>query len=157
MPDVVVEVQGLEQLQRALRLSDAQFGRAIDSALKAGALDVTGEAKRTVPVWTHKLQKSIQPGKVQGSGIDKSIAVGIAPGFGSPSRGPSIKGQSRKDREAMRWNRGDPQVYGPFVERGTRKMAARPFLVPALEQRQQEVMDRMRQAFDRVLATLGRR
>lgn len=156
MPDAVIEVTGLAELQTRLRLSHAQMGRAVGAALKAGALDVTGEAKRTVPVWTHKLQHSIQPGPVQGSGIEQSIAIGIAPGFGSPSRGPSIKGQTRKQREAMRWNKGDPQVYGPFVERGTRKMRARPFLVPALVDRADIVMRRMRESFDRVLAGIAR-
>lgn len=157
MPDAVVTIVGLDELQRKMRASDAALARALGPGLQAGAQVVSRDAKHRVPVWTGKLQRSLGPGKVEGSGKDQLIRVGIRPGFGAPSRGRSIKGQSRKAREAMPWNRGEPRVYGPFVERGTRRMHARPYLVPALTENEREVTRRIFERVEDVLRSIARR
>lgn len=157
MPDAVVTIVGLDELQRKLRASDAALARALGPGLQAGAQVVTRDAKDRVPVWTGKLQRSLGPGKVEGSGKDQVIRVGIRPGFGAPSKGRSIKGQTRKERAALPWNRGEPRVYGVFVEKGTRKMRARPYLVPALTENEREITRRVLERVEDVLRTIARR
>lgn len=157
MPDAVVTIVGLDDLQRRLRASDAALARALGPGLQAGAQVVSRDAKKRVPVWTGKLQRSLGPGKVEGSGKDQLIRVGIRPGFGSPSKGRSVKGQTRKEREAMPWNRGEPRIYGPFVELGTRKMRARPYLVPAMTENEREISRRVLERVESVLRSIARR
>lgn len=131
MPDLTLTVHGLEHLQRTLRVADERMGEAIEKGLQSGAAIVQRDAMTDVPVWTGKLRMSLRPGKVEGSGTNRSIRVGPAPGFGTSRRGASGS-VGRATNPMGAWNRGDPQKYGPYVERGTRRMSARPFLVPAL-------------------------
>lgn len=189
MPDAVVEIVGLEELQRALRASDAQMGRALRSGLQRGAAVVRLEAQRNLKdnrsYITGKLSRSIRPGSVTGTGLGQSIAVGIAPGFGSPSRGHSGPKGAGYNPTGRR-NVSDPQDYGPVVERGSgpRRIVARraktlaftvgdetlfrrsvnhpgtrakPFLVPALTEHVDRINAEMRAAFDVALRAIGRR
>ena len=154
MADATVVIKGLPELQKALRASDKRMEAALRSALPAGGAVVTAAARHTVPVWTGKLKRSLGSGKVEGTGQSLYLRVGVRPGFGTRSRGASVKGQTRKARAAMRWNEGDPVKYGPYVERGTSKMRARPFLVPALNDNVAKINREVARAVERVLARI---
>lgn len=113
MPDVVVTVVGLDELQRAFRATEREMTKAVHDGLAAAGQTVRVEAQRRVPYKTGKLSRAIRPGPVTGSGTSQSIRVGIAPGGGAPSGGPS------GSRNPGMRNTGDPRVYGPVVEYGS--------------------------------------
>ncbi len=85
-------------------------------ATRAGAKVVSDEAKRLVPVKLGRLKKSI--------GITKrKTRRGITTFSVSPRKGAKLDG-----------------FYGRFIELGTSKMTAKPFLRPALEKSVDEVL-----------------
>lgn len=184
MPDAVVEIVGLDALQRAFRATDRQMDKALHDGLQAAGLTVRKEAQDRVPYVTGKLSRAIRPGPVEGHGTAQSITVGIAPGGGSPSRGRS-GGIGAATNPGGRRNEGDPQTYGPVVERGSgpRTIRARngrslmftiggetlfrrsvnhpgtrahPFLVPALTENVDLISRRIFARVEAVLVGFGR-
>lgn len=179
MPDATVTIVGLDELQRAFRASDREMAKALHDGLAAAGQTVRKEAQDRVPYVTGKLSRAIRPGPVEGSGASQSIRVGIAPGGGAPSGGPS------GSRNPGRRNTSDPRIYGPVVERGsgprvivprTAKVLAfpingetvfarrvnhpgtrpHPFLVPALMQNIDLVNRRVQARVEQVLRGFGR-
>lgn len=103
---VTVTIDASEVNAMLSRLSDAGRGRALGSALLAGALLVEGDAKRRAPVDTGTLRNS-------------------------------IRAEQQSDTEATV---GTPVEYAPFVEYGTSRQAAQPYLRPALEQNRDAIV-----------------
>jgi hypothetical protein len=185
VPDATVHIDGLEELQRALKASDRAMAAGLRSGLSAAGQTVRSEAQQRVPYVTGKLSRAIRPGSVQGTGLAQSIEVGIAPGMGSPSRGRSgPKGAATNPSGGQ--NTSDPQVYGPVVERGSGPRVirprtakalrftvggsvvfakvvnhpgtrAKPFLVPALTENVDLVSRRIFTAIERVVADIARK
>lgn len=85
-------------------------------AVRAGANVVRDEARRLAPIDTGNLRKSLV--SIRRKGDKNTIQFSV-----TPSRGGKYDG----------W-------YAHFVEFGTSKMAAQPFLRPAIESRQDEVL-----------------
>lgn len=112
------QVIGLRELGEAMRdLSSEVANKLARRATASAARVVQKEAKRRVPVGEkpHKVGKKIvQPGNLQ-----KNIGI---------TRNKKSSFTSRHD---VKWRRDG--FYGLFLEFGTRKMAARPFMRPALE------------------------
>lgn len=126
---VTVKVEGLAELDKALRelLPACVRGRPLRAAVAAGARIVAKEAKARVPV---------------DSGLVKSrIRVMSNPQQQKQARAESVvgvrrSGKARKDQDPYYWR---------FVEFGTRKMRARPFLRPALEAKRNEATQMIRE------------
>lgn len=126
---VTVKVEGLAELDRALRelLPASVRGRPLRAAVAAGARIVAKEAKSRVPV---------------DSGLVRSrIRVMSNPQQQRQARAESVvgvrrSGKARKDQDPYYWR---------FVEFGTRKMRARPFLRPALEAKRNEATQMIRE------------
>ena len=97
-------------------------------AIRAGANIVRDEARRLVPVDTGNLKKSISTVR-RSSKDDKFSMVKSNPNFISFSVTP-VKGNSVKYDG---W-------YAHFLEFGTSNMSAKPFLRPAFESKQDEVL-----------------
>lgn len=97
-------VSGFEELDRALRRTDAAVGgQALTTAVTKGAEIIVAAAKAKAPRKTGKLAESIslKVGKVSASGVTAKV-------------GP--KGVH----------------YALYVELGTKKLTAKPFMRPAL-------------------------
>ncbi len=86
-------------------------------ATRAGAKVVSDEAKRLAPRDTGTLEKSI--GITKRKSKRGQITFSVSPRKGGKNDG----------------------FYGRFIELGTSKMIARPFLRPALEKSQDEVLE----------------
>lgn len=154
-PAYSITIQGLPQLQAAFARFPAEASRATQAGLLAGAAIVQAAAKETVHSdsnpWsgssnsgykrpTGKLRANIRIGRVTGSGIGKTVAVGLDSTSSGQAFGRSVSGGKG------RVNRGDVQVYGPIEEH------RHPFLGPALNRN----IDRISRAFwQRFDAALG--
>lgn len=107
---------GVEELQVKLRLLREKAGQeALDSALLAGAKIISDEAKRLAPVRTGYLRSSIEPVTTSSGSLYGEAEINVG------------------------------AFYGPFVELGTSRMAARPFLRPAVLAKKNEAALRVRE------------
>lgn len=128
----VVDVKGLRELQAALkRVSDASTDRKfLNSALLGGATLIVNEAKARVPVDTGELRRNIRARSVKPTRHTATVQVGVR---------KLLKKQLRKLRQ-KRPDASDP-FYWRFVEFGTSRVRARPFLRPAFERKKLDAIE----------------
>ena len=109
MADIRVEVKGIKELQAKFKQIDAEFQRALNDAVSAGAAVVTRDAKIRCAVDTGTLRRSLREMKhTENAGrIESQVGTDI--------------------------------VYAPHVEFGTRYQAAQPYLRPALDENGPEI------------------
>lgn len=119
MADLDVQITGLRELDRALQeLAWPAARRALRKGMRAGANIVRDEARAKVAVDTGHLKRQIRT-------------------------------RERSDRDGnMRFAVEVPRgaFYGRFLEYGTSKMAAKPFLRPAAETKTEAAVTTMRDA-----------
>lgn len=110
-----VKIEGLEELQRKLgRLPDAVSNPVLREAVADGAEIVRAEAETRAPVGpTGRLKR----------GMTTLVSAGT-PEVAQARVGPSADA-----------------FYGMWVEKGTKKMAAQPFLRPALDSKRKQVVE----------------
>lgn len=133
MPETLrLHIDGLQQLDRQLHsLPDKVAGRALAAAVRAGARVVRDAARERAPVQTGTLQANIViRNERSGSDAEKTALVAV---------------------------RNHPAYYWRFVEFGTRKMAAHPFLRPAFDACEREAVDAITEKLEqRILLALQR-
>ncbi|WP_411679850.1 HK97-gp10 family putative phage morphogenesis protein [Clostridium thailandense] len=110
-----IELTGVDEILNKLQQMGANVGRLENKALKNAAEPVLEDAKANVPVRTGKLKKGLKITNVKKKDGMKYILVGV--------------------------DRGDNSevFYGKFIEFGTSKMTARPFLQPAYEKNKNKI------------------
>ncbi|NFL36786.1 HK97-gp10 family putative phage morphogenesis protein [Clostridium botulinum] len=110
-----IEVQGVDELLNKLQSIGANVGKLENKALKNAAEPVLQDAKANVPIKTGKLKKGLKITNVKRKEGSKYILVGV--------------------------DRGDNSeiFYGKFIEFGTSKMSAKPFLQPAYEKNKDNI------------------
>lgn len=141
---IQIKLQGIDQLNAALRaLPDKIRKRAVRGALRTAAREISKEAKSLTPVLsapvpmrtagTVKRRISVRPSKFARQAGNEGVFIGV-----KPLRG---KTDARKYGKAGAANPNDP-FYWRFVEFGTKKMGARPFLGPAARSKGQQAIAR---------------
>ena len=138
-------VAGLSELAAALRELPQRIGRnVLRGAVAAGAAEVRVEAKNKAPVYTGDVTKGHPPlGTLKRAIYQKQIRelsdnqrqvfyVGVRQG--KKYRNQGKKGNLSQDAYYWRW-----------VEFGTSKMAARPFLRPAFEATKVAAVERIKE------------
>jgi len=133
-------VVGDEALYRRFRrMSDAARGQNLLLALKAGGLPIANEAKVRVPKLTGNLARSIHIG---GYGDESELSL---------SDGTDIGGNiAARDRAQIRI--GTNVEYATWIEFGTSKRAAKPYLRPAFDTKKAEAVREFTRAFRKLLA-----
>jgi HK97 gp10 family phage protein len=136
---MTINVRGLEGLQEQLRAVGAEMGRdALTKAARAAFKRVAETAKQLVPADTGALRESIavRAAKPKSGAV---VAVGLAITANSTRAkqarvAAALMGESQSKAlpPSRRWH---------FVELGTSKRGARPFLRPALDMNAQGVID----------------
>lgn len=117
---------------------EPEIRASVAAAVLEGAEEVRDEAKRLVPTDTGALRDYIQV--VRGKSNDRlSWLVGLP------------KPKQRKGKPKKEW-----PFYGIFVEFGTVKMRARPFLFPAFEAKRKAIFARIQKQVDRALEKVSR-
>lgn len=140
---VEMQVSGMRELQDALkRLPDKIARNALRSAVNAGAAVIRNEARARVPTRTGRLRKAIYQRQIR----ERSGAGTQTFYVGWRARGTKRSGKSQTHGA----------FYGRFVEFGTSRMAAKPFLRPAFEARKHDavarIREKLRERITRVLA-----
>lgn len=138
---MALKLEGLQGLQKQLKAVAAEARpKLMRSAMRAAFKPVLEDAQSRVPVDTGELRAGLimASAKVKGQ---SALAVGIA----VTSNSTALK-QARM--AAAAFNEGQstsmpPQRRWHFIELGTAKRAAQPFLRPAMHVNQQTVIDSM--------------
>lgn len=113
----IINVEGLDELEKQFdRLIDTSKKKVMMKALNAGAAPIKKEAKAKAPVKTGLLKKSIRSKQMKYT--DK------------PSVGIYVAGKA---------------YYWWFIENGTSKMAAAPFLRPAADSKHGEGIEKFKE------------
>ena len=113
----IINVEGLDELEKQFdRLIDTSKKKVMMKALNAGVAPIKKEAKAKAPVKTGLLKKSIRSKQMKYT--DK------------PSVGIYVAGKA---------------YYWWFIENGTSKMAAAPFLRPAADSKHEEGIEKFKE------------
>lgn len=110
-----IELQGVDEILNKLQSIGVNVGKLENKALRNAAKPVLEDAKVNAPVRTGKLKKGLKITRVKKKEGVKYILVGV--------------------------DRGDNSeiFYGKFIEFGTSKMTARPFMQPAYEKNKDNI------------------
>ncbi|ABS34505.1 phage protein, HK97 gp10 family [Clostridium botulinum A str. ATCC 19397] len=112
-----MELDGMDNLIRKIEDMGKAGTRIENKALKKAGELIVEEAKNSVSVKTEKLKKGLKVSGVRKKGGNKFVLAGIQ------------KGDNSKI------------FYGKFLEFGTSKMKARPFMGPAYESKKEEAKE----------------
>jgi HK97 gp10 family phage protein len=125
-----VEVTGLKELNEALRaLPDRIARNVLRASVSAGAAVIRKEVKARAPVYTGPVQKGHPPPGT----LKRAVFQKQARELSSLIRQNFIVGVRHGKARADKKGRTLDAFYWRFVEFGTEKMAARPFMRPAFE------------------------
>ena len=131
---VTVKLEGVDELKRALADATKQIRtKAVRGALRKAGQVISKEAKQAAPVisaptktrkpGTVKKAIAVRNSKFARQAGDEGVFVGVRPLRGA---------RQKKLGKAGAKNPNDP-FYWRFIEFGTKKMKARPFLRPAAD------------------------
>lgn len=136
---VQVKITGLEEVKGRLKALGPQISKkALDQSVRAGVRPILAEAKRTVPVDTGTLRKSLYSKRI------KELS--------SPEESTFFIGA----RSGKKWRKKNADgFYFHMVEFGTEKMAARPFMRPAFESKKMSAMEKMKDALLKAVEKFG--
>ncbi|HCZ5333298.1 HK97-gp10 family putative phage morphogenesis protein [Escherichia albertii] len=148
MIDFNLDFSGLNDIAKDLELlSKAESNKVLRDATRAGSDVVRREIVSTAPVRTGKLKRNVV------------VMTHKAKRRGEISSGVHIRGinpETGNSDNKMKKNDPHNAFYWRFVELGTSKMAAAPFVRPAfdakIDEAAKEAMERMNLAIDKVLA-----
>lgn len=115
------EIRGIREIIDKLNaLPDKLRNKAVRSAVRKGANIIRDAARSKVPIKTGNLRKSIITSNSRTK--NKDIVAS------------KVRLAQRKSKKAS------SPFYGYFIEFGTSKMVAKPFLRPALDEKESEVL-----------------
>lgn len=138
---VDIRIDGLEQLVDKLdRIDNVHKYEALEEGLAQGGLVAVEEAKRRVPVRSGALRDSLHVG-----GYTELTPEYKPAGAYGPLKGPIGKG---KDKGVLI---GTKLPYAQLVERGTRRMKAKPFLRPAADEKRPEIVEKVTEAIQGII------
>lgn len=144
-----IKIHGLKDIVRTLeRLPEKLKKSGEKAALRAGGAPIRKAAKRFAKSSkdTGLLLKSIGLNVRTVKG-ETSVRIGPRKGFNGPSR----QVRDRKTRE-LKTVTPNPIYYSHLVEFGTSKASAKPFIRPAVDSAQSEILPAMGAALEKHLA-----
>lgn len=126
MADTIkMDVHGLKELERKLReLPEKLAKNGLRAAVAAGSRLVASEARRRVPVDSGTLKRSIYTKQIREESNNQQQTFYVGSRHG--------KKEQAKGRDAY---------YFPFVEFGTEKSPAHPFMRPAFESTKEKAVE----------------
>lgn len=140
----IVSISGLKELQAALKeLPDRIAKNVLRGSVAAGAAVIRKEAQSRAPVYTGEVAAGHPPpGTLKRSIVQKQIkelsSADKQTFFVTVRKGKQYRGQGKKG------NLSQDAYYGSWVEFGTSKMAAKPYMRPAFEAKKNEAVEAIR-------------
>ena len=125
MRDVNVEIKGLKEVQDAIRAYEGDISRQLGLIVNAAALESVNDVKKEIQ-GPPKTGRKYQRGTV----VHQASAPGQAP---ATDTGFLVSSIYNEDRGYLSKAIGSRLPYAFYLEFGTRKIAARPSWVPAVE------------------------
>ena len=125
MRDVNVEIKGLKEVQDAIRAYEGDISRQLGLIVNAAALESVNDVKKAIQ-GPPKTGRKYQRGTV----VHQASAPGQAP---ATETGFLVTSIYNEDRGYLSKAIGSRLPYAFYLEFGTRKIAARPSWVPAVE------------------------
>lgn len=140
MAAVSVRVEGLRELSRALRELPVRIARNdLQAATMAGAAVIRNEARLHAPVYTGKVSEGHPPpGTLRKAIVSKAIAE-----LSTNTKRVAyvVVRHGKRFQHVGKKNINRDAYYWRFVEFGTKKMSARPFMRPAFEAKKREAVE----------------
>ena len=138
------KIEGLAELGKALRELPERVARnGLRVSVYAGAKVVRDEARARAP----KAAQSLGPNQPPPGTLKRSVIMKHIPELSSLTRQTffvTVRHGKKYRKQGKKGNLSQDAWYWRFVEFGTRKMRARPFLRPALEARRREAGQAMK-------------
>lgn len=147
-------VLGLGELQADFeRLAKAAGNKIVRDAVMAGARIARDKARAAAPVRTGKLKKNITATRLKQSDTPGGATAGVRVKSPKGKKSKALKRPGKKGRtSATDW---DALFYWKFLELGTSKMRAHPFIRPAwdgsLPQIEKAVSDKLAEGIDNAI------
>jgi HK97 gp10 family phage protein len=128
-----ITVSGLEKALEVLRKAETELQEPIKDTLKGGAQLIRGEAIKSIQSGskTGRTYKRYNPTRTH-----KASAPGEAPASDTGNLVSNIMVEDKGDSIEVQSN----AEYSKFLEYGTSKMEARPFLFPAYEMSREKIV-----------------
>lgn len=138
------KVEGLAELAKALReLPDKVAKNGLRVSVYAGAKVIRDEARLRAP----KAAEVLGPNQPPPGTLRRSVIMKQIPELSSLTRQTfyvTVRHGKKFRKQGKKGNLSQDAWYWRFVEFGTRKMRARPFLRPALEAKRREAVQAMK-------------
>jgi HK97 gp10 family phage protein len=138
------KIEGLAELGKALRELPERVARnGLRVSVYAGAKVVRDEARARAP----KAAQSLGPNQPPPGTLKRSVIMKHIPELSSLTRQTffvTVRHGKKYRKQGKKGNLSQDAWYWRFVEFGTRKMRARPFLRPALEAKRREAGQAMK-------------
>lgn len=140
MAEVTLQLTGFKELAAALReLPDRVAKNALRSAVNAGATVIKKEAIGRAPRDTGALQANLYQKQIREQSGDsrQTFYVGVRKGV---AKYANTKANRRSGKVGKVYENDGTTFYWKFLEFGTSKMAARPFLRPAFDMKKEDAV-----------------
>lgn len=138
------KIEGLAELGKALRELPERVARnGLRVSVYAGAKVVRDEARARAP----KAAQSLGPNQPPPGTLKRSVIMKHIPELSSLTRQTffvTVRHGKKYRKQGKKGNLSQDAWYWRFVEFGTRKMRARPFLRPSLEAKRREAGQAMK-------------
>lgn len=115
-----IELSGVDEILNKLQKIGANVSKLENQALRNAAEPVLEDAKANAPVRTGKLKEGLKISSIKIKEGMKYVLVGV----------------DKSDNSKI--------FYSKFIEFGTTKMSARPFLGPAYEKNRREIIEEIK-------------
>lgn len=156
---MTVKLEGVEDLKRALAEASTHIRtKAVRGALREAGKVIQSAARAAAPILAVPT-KTRKPGTIQRNIVVRPSKMARKEGMeGVYVSVRGIRGNARTKRlgKAGATNPNDP-YYWRFLEMGTRKMAAKPFMRPAAENKGAQAVEKFMQTVVPQIEKLNRR
>lgn len=155
---ILVKIDGLKELQNALEQLPKEIqGRPLRSAVSAAAKVVVDDVKTRVPVGeTGNLKTAVYRYRSRRNSATgrETFFVGIRQG---KAQYKDTAYNRRKGRVGKSYKTAGEAYYWRFLEFGTAKMQARPFLRPAFEAQKSRAVEVMKERLGKAIQTQAKK
>jgi HK97 gp10 family phage protein len=155
---ISVQITGLKELQKALNELPKEIqGRPLRSAVSAAAKVIVDDVKARVPVGeTGNLKTAVYRYRSRRNSATgrETFFVGIRQG---KAQYKDTAYNRRKGRVGKNYKTAGEAYYWRFLEFGTAKMQAKPFLRPAFEANKSRAVDVMKERLGKAIQTQAKK